>query len=705
MSQDPHAPNRLVHEKSPYLLQHAHNPVGWYAWGEEAFAKARSEDKPIFLSIGYSTCHWCHVMERESFEDAEVAALLDANFVPVKVDREERPDVDRLYMSAMQALGVGGGWPLNVFLTPALEPFHGGTYFPPRSRGGRMGLVELLPRVAEAWSTDRAAIVASGAQVLKVLDSLAEAECEALSFEQLADEVHDWLEQSYDASEGGFGNAPKFPSTVNLDFLLRCAQRDPIARSGAQAMALRQLDAMLAGGIHDQLGGGFHRYSTDREWLVPHFEKMLYDQALIAGAYLDGFRASGDPRYAEAASGIFEYVARDLTSPDGAFLSAEDADSEGEEGCFYVWTPSEVETVLGPEDARLIAHRYGITPQGNFEHGTSILFQAHTLEGTAHALGLRPQDAAARLEAARTRLLEVRSKRVRPHLDDKVLTAWNGLMIAACAQGARVLGRPELAARAEQAADFVWSHLREGGAAPTGALLRRWRLGEAAGAGQLDDHAYYARGCLELHAATQQPRWLERALSVTNAMLARFWDDVSGGCFESPAGDPHVLVRMKDGFDGAEMAGNSVAAEVLVRLAGFTGDALLTQRAEATFAYHARRLAGNAWVMPRLLVAMDLWVHPPRHVVIVGERDAADTCALLEAYTRNAMVPDALVLVDEASRASLLQVAPFAAHLPRLDGRATAYVCVDRACRLPVTDPAALEQQLRSTAPAAGEEH
>ncbi len=704
MSQETHAPNRLVHEKSPYLLQHAHNPVGWYPWGEEAFEKARREDKPIFLSIGYSTCHWCHVMERESFEDTEVAALLDAHFVPVKVDREERPDVDRLYMTAMQAMGLGGGWPLNAFLTPALEPFHGGTYFPPRTRSGRLGLVELLPRVAEAWRTERAAIVSSGAQVLAALGSLAEPERLALSYEQLASQAYAWLERSYDAAAGGFGNAPKFPSTVNLDFLWRYWQRHPEAHGAARVMALRQLDAMQAGGIHDQLGGGFHRYSTDREWLVPHFEKMLYDQALIAGAFLDGYRVVGDERHAEAARGIFAAVARDLTSAEGAFYSAEDADSEGEEGRFYVWALAELERVLGAEDAGLVAARYGLTREGNFEQGTNILYEARTLEAAATACGVTVPIAHERLEATRTRLLEVRSQRPRPLRDDKVITAWNGLMIAACAYGARVLGEPELAERAARAAEFVWEHLREGGGAPEGALLRRWRLGEAARAGQLDDHAYFARGCLELHAATHEPRWLVRALAVTNAMLERFWDDALGACFESPAGDPHVRVRMKDGFDGAEMAGNSVAAEVLVRLAGFTGDPLLAEKAEATFAYHAQRLAGSAWAMPRMLVAMDLAEHPPRHVVIVGQREAADTRALLAVCKRLSLFTDELLLVDEPSRASWQVVAPFAAQLPMLEGRATAYVCVGRSCRLPVTDPAALADKLRTTTPVAGEE-
>ncbi len=689
-------PNRLAREKSPYLLQHAHNPVDWYPWGEEAFARARAEDRPLFLSIGYSTCHWCHVMERESFEDPEVAELLNRHFVCVKVDREERPDVDRVYMTSMQALGLGGGWPLNVFLTPDLEPFFGGTYFPPRGIGARPGLVELLPRVHAAWTADRAALVDQGARVLAAIEAIGETGRDAVDYEDLARDCEAALERSHDESNGGFGNAPKFPSTVNLSFLLRRWARSPRERARGLAMVRRQLDAMRAGGIHDHLGGGFHRYSTDARWLVPHFEKMLYDQALIADAYLEAHAATGEPAYAATARGVFEYLARDLTSPEGAFWSAEDADSEGHEGLFYVWTPAQLADVLGAEDARLFGHRYGVTPQGNFERGTTVLHEAQPIERTAQAFRLTPAEAERRLAFARARLLAARSQRPRPSRDDKVVAAWNGLAIAACARGARVLGDPALAAAAERAATFVWERLRD---PATGALRRRWRDGEAGGEGQLDDHAYVVRGLLELYGATFDPLWLERAVAVTESQVARFWDEADGAFFESPSGDASVRVRMKDGFDGAEMAGNSVAAENLVRLAALSEREDWRVKAGRVLDYYSRRLSGNAWAMPRMLVAMDLASHPARHIVVAGEPSPARDALL--AAARGSFRPfDDLLVVDDASRESVARVAPFTASLAPTGGRATGFVCIDRACRLPVTEPADFAAQLEETAPA-----
>jgi uncharacterized protein YyaL (SSP411 family) len=687
-------PNRLAREKSPYLLQHAHNPVDWYPWGEEAFAAARDDDRPIFLSIGYSTCHWCHVMERESFEDAAVAALLNAHFVPIKVDREERPDVDRLYMAAAQEMGVGGGWPLNLFLTPDLLAFFGGTYFPPRARGSRPGMVELLPRVRDAWVEQRDELVAAGARVLARVGALATARGAATAYETLARECFEALARAHDPVEGGFGTAPKFPSPANLSFLLRWWARDPSARDDARTMALRQLDAMRAGGIHDRLGGGFHRYATDRAWQVPHFEKMLYDQALIADAYLDGWQASGDPAYATTARDIFAYVARDLTSADGAFWSAEDADSEGEEGRFYVWTPRQLHEALGADDAKLAALHWGVTESGNFEHGASILHAALAPDRSAERLGIAPKEAERRIEQARGALLAARSARPRPHLDDKVLTAWNGLMIAALARGARVLNEPSLARAAARAAEFVWTRLRD---ARTGALRRRWRDGESAGDGQLDDHAYTARGLLELYAATHATRWLERAVTLTELQIERFWDEAEGAFFESPAGDPSVLVRMKDGFDGAELAGNSVAAANLVRLAALLPREDWQVKSRRTLDYYARRLGGNAWAMPQMLVAMDLAGHPARCVVIAGE-DSAGRDAMLAVFHAKFRPFDDLIVVDAAARPTLSALAPFTATLLPIDGRATAYVCLDHACRLPVTEPAAFAELLDEVA-------
>jgi uncharacterized protein YyaL (SSP411 family) len=689
----PSAParNRLAREKSPYLLQHAGNPVDWYPWGEEAFARARAEDRPIFLSIGYSTCHWCHVMERESFEHPDVAELLNAHFVPVKVDREERPDVDRLYMTSAQAMGVGGGWPLNLFLTPDLEPFWGGTYFPPSSRGGRPGMMELLPRLHAAWLEQREEIVRGGRRVLEAVDALATSEHAPESHAALARECAAWLARMHDPAHGGFGDAPKFPSPGNLSFLFRWWAGAPDARAEALAHALAQLDAMRAGGIHDHLGGGFHRYSTDREWLVPHFEKMLYDQALLADAYLDGWEITRRPEFEATARGVFDYVRRDLLVAGAAFASAEDADSEGEEGRFYVWTPEQAGEALGSDPgAELALAHWGVTPRGNFEHGASILHERRPLAETARAMGLDEPQAREALERARVTLLAARSARVRPLRDDKVITAWNALMIASFARGGRVLRDAGLTATAVAAAEFVWRELRD---PATGGLRRRWRDGEAAGEGQLDDHAYFARACLELFQATQAPHWLERAAHLTDAQIARFWDDTHGAFYESPAGDPHVRVRMKDGFDGAELAGNSVAAENLVRLAGLLPEERWAVHAERTLAYHARRLAGGSWAMPRLLVAMERAGRPARHVVIAGEPSPARE-ALLEVFGSRFRAFEDLLVVEDATRGALAGLVPFAAALAPQGGRATAYVCENRACRLPVTEPRAFAEQL-----------
>jgi uncharacterized protein YyaL (SSP411 family) len=698
-SPSPTGPNRLAREKSPYLLQHAHNPVDWYPWGGEAFERARLEDKPLFLSIGYSTCHWCHVMERESFEDAEVAALLNAYFVPVKVDREERPDVDRVYMTAMQALGHGGGWPLNVFLTPSLKPFWGGTYFPPRGLHGRPGMVELLPRLAEAWRDQRGQIENTGTQVFAMLDTMSRVENDARSTAEMGAAAAGFLERQHDAACGGFGGAPKFPSPGNLHFLLRRWARGVHGAETGRRMVLAQLEAMRVNGLHDHLGGGFHRYATDREWRIPHFEKMLYDQALLADAYVDAYRATGEERWAATARGVFDYVARDLCSPEGAFYSAEDADSEGEEGRFYVWTPAALRELLGEAEAGRFAAHYGVTEQGNFEHHTSVL---HITREPADA------ESVSALADARAKLLAARAQRPRPHLDDKVITAWNGLMIAALANGARALRDPDLAQRAIRAAEFVWVRLR----GARGELRRRWRDGEAAGEGQLDDHAYFAHGCLELYLATQDTLWLERASAISERMVARFWDAADGGFFDAPAtgaepaprGDSPAeqaaadssehLPRLKDAFDGAELAGNSIAAEVLWRLGSMLERPAWRDLAGRALDFHARRIGGAPWAMPRMVAAMERASAAPHHLVIAGEPAAADTAALVAVYESRLRPDTDLIVVSAATRASLARVAPFAAALPQRGGRATAYLCVDHSCRQPVNEPAELAAQL-----------
>ena len=685
-------PNRLIREKSPYLLQHAYNPVDWYPWGEEAFEKARREEKPIFLSIGYSTCHWCHVMERESFENYSVAELLNRWFVPIKVDREERPDVDRIYMTAMQAMGMGGGWPLNVFLTPDLRPFFGGTYFPPDSRLGRPGLPDVLARVHEAWLAQRPQIEASGRQVLEALAAPVETDSGPGSRAALIEHGYETLERIYDPEHGGFGTAPKFPSISNLDFLMRYATLEPERHAHAREMALRQLDAMRAGGIHDHLGGGFHRYSTDREWLVPHFEKMLYDQAEIAWANLEAYQVTGEPEYAAVARDVFAYVSRHMTSPEGAFYSAEDADSEGEEGKFYVWTPAELEAVLGKEDAAVFGYRYGVTPRGNFEGGRSILHEAHAPGETALHFKLLPEEARERIERARQRLFEARARRVRPHRDDKVLASWNGLMISALARGGRVLDDAALARAAARAGEFVWANLYD---PKTGTLDRRWREGETAGPGQLDDYADLALGMIDLYRATFDPLWLERAVGVTEAMIARFWDDRDGGFFESPAGDPHMSLRLKDDFDGAELAGNSIAARNLITLAALLDRDDWRRKASHLLDHYARRLRNNPVAMPEMLVAMDLERAAPRQVVIAGKPGAADTRALLSELNRRFLPHVEVLLVDGgALQERLAKLAPFTRGLTLHDGKATAYVCENYACKLPTHDRAVFAAQL-----------
>jgi uncharacterized protein len=691
--------NRLASEKSPYLLQHAGNPVDWFPWGTEAFERARAENRPIFLSIGYSTCHWCHVMERESFEDPEVAQLLNDGFVCVKVDREERPDVDRIYMTAMQALGAGGGWPLTAFLTPEGTPFFGGTYMPPRASYGRPGLVEILPRVLDAWRDERGALADTGR---RVFEALAEAERTGgppAERERLFAGATEGLARSWDRAQGGFGMAPKFPSVANLGFLLRWWARDRVSRGDALAMVTSQLDAMAAGGIHDHVGGGFHRYATHRSWNIPHFEKMLYDQAQLAWIYLEAHQATGSPRYAAVARGIFDYVTRDLGLPGGAFASAEDADSEGEEGRFYVWTPATLAAALSAEDAALFATRYDVTENGNFEHGTSALHEAVSLEHTAAAHGLGPDAARGRLDTARGTLLETRARRTRPHRDDKVIAAWNGLMISAFARGARVLGDPALANHATTAATFVWSHLaREESGRIT--LARRWRDGEAAAAGQLDDYAALALGLLDLALATRDASWLDRAIRLATEMLSRFEDAALGGFFESPEGDPTVALRMKDGYDGAELAGNSVAALVLCRLAALLDRDDFRAAAERSFTYHAGRLAGQPIAMPMMLAVMERAGHASRHIVVVGDPGAADTHALLAETTRRFLPhDDVLVMPDDGTAEAWIERVPFLGTLATRDGRATAYVCVDRVCRLPVTDPGSFGASLDEPAP------
>jgi len=689
--------NRLAAEPSPYLRQHAGNPVDWYPWGEEAFERARAEDKPIFLSVGYSTCHWCHVMAHESFEDERVAELMNRAFVSIKVDREERPDIDGQYMAVCQMLTGAGGWPLTIIMTPDKKPFFAATYLPRESRFGRVGLVELIPRIEQVWRTRRQEALGSADRVAAALrDSIRPRPDRDLDRSTL-DLAYGQLAQRFDHL-GGFSSAPKFPTPHNILFLLRYWRRS--GQTQALDMAVRTLEAMRLGGIFDQIGFGFHRYSTDQRWLVPHFEKMLYDQALLALAYLEGYQATGRADFARTAGEIFDYVRRDLTGPQGGFYSAQDADSEGQEGKYYLWTAGELGQVLGPEEAELLAGLYNVREEGNFAEeasgrrsGANILHLSLPLDQAAARLGLKPGELAGRVEAARLKLLEVRTKRVPPQTDDKILTDWNGLMIAALARGAQVLAQPALAEAAERAAGFLLGQLRD----PRGRLLHRFRAGRADVSAFADDYAFLTWGLIELYEAAFNPDHLEAALALNDELLEHFWDRAEGGFFFSAADAEELLVRDKVVYDGAVPSGNSVALLNLLRLARLTGRGELEDRAGQL----ARALAGVVAEAPsaftQFMCALDFALGPAREVVIVGRPGAEDTRALLAALGRT-FAPNKAVLLkpldSESPQAqALARLTPFTAPMTGLKGRATAYVCRDRACQAPTNE---LNQMLES---------
>jgi uncharacterized protein YyaL (SSP411 family) len=689
-----HTPNRLANEKSPYLLQHAANPVDWYPWGEEAFAKAKATDRPIFLSIGYATCHWCHVMERESFENPEIARLLNTLFVPIKVDREERPDVDRMYMAALNALGHNGGWPMSMFLTPGLTPFYGGTYFPPEDRHGRAGFPHVLRKIADLWNTERSAIEASATSVVTYLKEVAEANGDtAVDPSAAATRCLEEFAGMFDHAEGGFGGAPKFPRPSVFHFLTRYHHRTGDAE--ALAMATETLDAMAAGGVYDHIGGGFHRYSVDAAWRVPHFEKMLYDQAQLVLAYLDAHQITRSARMAAIVRETIAYVLRDLTGPEGEFYSAEDADSakpddpsEHGEGAFYLWSMEEIRRVLG-DDAGEFVSRYGIEEEGNapFDPGNeftglNILYRPARDED---APAVSPEDDPAvdgRMQRALKALLQVRAARPRPLRDDKVLAAWNGMMIAACARAGAVLNEPSYITAAQKAATFVLGHLYDPAA---GTLLRRWREGEARFAAHLDDHMWLVAGLLELYAATGDPAWLENALAIANAGLAKFADVQGGGFFDTDGADGSVLVRMKERHDGAEPSGNAIAAWVLARLAALTGGDGW-QRATDRFATAFQPwLEKQPSVMPHLTATLQGMEGKGSQLVIVGPSDHEETRAMLRAYWTRFLPDTVLIRVEDPARDALGRLVPFAAQLPLINGKPAAYLCEDFACRLPVT--------------------
>jgi hypothetical protein len=682
--------NHLIREKSPYLLQHVENPVDWYPWGDEAFQKARQEDKPIFLSIGYATCHWCHVMAHESFEDEEVARILNRSFVAVKVDREERPDVDQIYMSVCQALTGQGGWPLSVFMTPEGSPFFAGTYFPKQGRMGMPGFIDLLQRIAAAWQTEREKILQGSAEIRRVIRQEAgPAAAEGPPGEAELQKAYTQLSRSFDPVSGGFGRAPKFPSPHHLTYLLRRHKRNPDRQ--AAEMVGKTLEAMRRGGIFDHLGFGFHRYSVDERWLVPHFEKMLYDQAMLAMAYVEAYQALGREDFAQTAREIFTYVLRDMTSPEGGFYSAEDADSEGREGLFYVWTPAEVKRHLGAETGDLFCRFYGITPEGNFEDGLSIPHVSMAKEAFAARESMPVGDLQKTLEGSRERLFRIREKRVHPLKDDKILTAWNGLMIAALAKGAGALQDPAFSSAAEKAADFVLRRLRN----DSGRLQRRYRLGHVAFPGYLDDYAYLIWGLIELYEATFKPRYLAAAMELHRTQIDLFRDDSSGGFFMTAKDGEELIARPKDLYDGALPSGNSVAFLNLLRLGRMSGNPEWEKSAERMIRGVAGAVSDYPMAYTHLMIGLDFFGGPTREIVIAGNPEDRVTREMV-AHVQRTFLPFKILLLrpdGEAGR-QIASLCPFLENMrPGKEG-ATAYVCEGYSCRAPITSISQLRTAL-----------
>jgi uncharacterized protein YyaL (SSP411 family) len=610
--------NRLIHETSPYLRQHAHNPVDWYPWGEEALAKARELDRPIFLSIGYSACHWCHVMERESFEDPEIGAILNEHFISIKVDREERPDLDQIYMAAVQILTQSGGWPMSVFLTPQLKPFYGGTYFPPRDYYGRPSFRRVLEALSQAWTQKRETIDESSRELTERIGDFLALEVEPGPLdESILRNAVQFLRRRFDSQHGGFGQAPKFPHPMDLRLLLRLHSR--FGDDGALSMTTSTLEKMARGGMYDQLGGGFHRYSTDAYWLVPHFEKMLYDNALLAPAYVDAWQITGDPFFRQITEETLDYVRREMTSPDGAFYSTQDADSEGEEGKFFVWTESEIDELLG-RDNELFKHIFDVTAGGNWE-GVNILHRTRSDEQDAKLHQISVSDLHAKIGEWRADLLAVRSRRVWPHRDEKILTAWNGLMIAAFAHAGAALGREDYLDAARRSAEFVLTRLRTA----DGRFLRTTFAGMNAKLnGYLEDDAYMLDGLLSLYEATFEPRWLTEAIALAESMIARFWDDDVGGFFYTSRDHESLIARTKDPHDQATPSGNSVAALGLVRLGHLTGRAEFREKAEKTLLAFRGLLTTSPMAAPQMLIALDMFLGPVDEIVIVGASDSRE---------------------------------------------------------------------------------
>ncbi len=694
--------NRLVHAKSPYLLLHAHNPVDWYTWSNEAFEKARKENKPIFLSIGYFTCHWCHVMEKESYSDPGVAAILNQYFVAIKVDREERPDIDRLYIAYVEATTGSAGWPLNVLLTPDRKPFFGGTYFPPDQ------LKSLLQKVSDAWSKQRDSITQTAGRAAQQLIEIVSKQPPASGELRptILDQAYKQIASTYDATNGGFGGSPKFPRPVALCFLLRYYART--GQREALEMTLNTLRSMERGGIHDQLGGGFHRYSTGATWLVPHFEKMLYDQAQLAIVYAESYQITHDRFYADTARDILDFALREMQQPRGGFASAKDADSrvdpgkqETSEGVFYIWTTQEVESVLSKQDAAVFEYAYGVESGGNVPahqdirgelKSKNVLYEDHSTEETATKFGLTAEQTAKKLTAGRQALLAARSRRPQPPLDDKIVTAWNGMMVSALARASQALDDPRYLESAQATAKFLEAHLYD---SKTGKLWRSYRAGGPSVDGFLDDYTDLISGLLDLYQAGFDVHWLKRAVSLQEKQDQLFGDAKEGGYFDAGSCDPSILSRTRDSYDGAEPSPNSTAAMNLLPLAQFTDRAEWRGKAQQTLAAFAARLQSTPEAVPALASALDFRLAQTKQVLIAGDPAYQDTRELLRQVNTRFLPNKILLLADGgAGQQQLAHWLPFVAGAHRMKGRATAYVCENYVCKLPSADPQMLARLL-----------
>jgi len=684
-----HRPNRLAQETSPYLLQHQFNPVDWYAWNDEAFARAKSENKPILLSVGYSACHWCHVMERESFENDEIAAIMNEYYVCIKVDREERPDVDAIYMGAVQMMTGQGGWPMTVFLTPEGKPFYGGTYYPPVDMYGRPGFPSILEAVAEAWKNKQVEIVLQGDDIAATLETdLAANLTDVMLTPKILENAFETLSQSFDPQYGGFGSAPKFPQPSNLDFLLRYHARSK--RQEPLAMVEKTLQKMALGGLYDQLGGGFHRYSTDHEWLAPHFEKMLYDNAQLAQTYAHAYQMTGKAFYKDIAIETLEYIEREMTAKTGGFYSAQDADSEGEEGKFFVWKPDEIKAILGERNAAIFSAFYDVTEDGNWE-GNSILRVVADVNQLALRFNLPPQEIADIIDSARMQLDSARDMRPKPGLDDKILTSWNGLMLAAFAECGAIFGEERFLTIARENADFLLENHTTGENSER--LLRTSRGGAAKLNGYLEDYAFFADGLIHLYQATLESRYLDAAIKFTETMITQFWDEGSGGFFATSADHETLIQRPKDWDDNAVPAGNTVACEILLKIAAYTGNTDYTKRVERVLRRLGSVLEKHPAGFARMLGVLDMHMASITEIALIGNAEIAEFKALHQAAFKS-FVPNKLI--GHANIGDTNPAIAFLQNRPAIDGKPTAYVCRNFACSLPVTTPDELSRRLKT---------